>query len=167
MSQLYSPDPASIGRFSGAQKQWRDPRSFLEAPHDAIECASSRAPLLSLIRQLAWLQGHSQNLPRWLAWEPIGSALPCLAAAVIHCRPLQAGARWLELLLLLLLLLLLILQLLLLLLLLVLLQRPNEFYTESDRTIWCTGTPNNRLLYIDWDSIQQLWYCSKDDVFPL
>ena len=25
--------------------------------HDAIECASSRAPLPSLIRQLAWLQG--------------------------------------------------------------------------------------------------------------
>ena len=86
---------------------------------------------------------------------------------MIHCRPLQAGARWRELVLLLLLLLLLLLQLLLLLLLLLLLQRPNEFHTESDRTIWCTGTPNNRLLYIHWDSIQQLWYCSKDDNFPL
>ena len=86
---------------------------------------------------------------------------------MIHCSPLQAGARWRKLLLLILRLLLLLLQLLLLLLFLILLlQRPNEFNTESDRIIWSTGTPNNRLLYINWDSIQQLWYCSKDDTFP-
>ena len=54
-------------------------------------------------------------------------------------------------------------KLLLLLLLLLLMQRPNEFHTESDHTIWWTGTPNNCLLYIHWDSIPQLWYCGKDD----
>ena len=75
---------------------------------------------------------------------------------MIHCRPLQAGARWRELVLLLLLLLLLLLQLLLLLLLLLLLQRPNEFHTESDRTTWFTGSPNNSLLCILLVSIQQL-----------
>ena len=29
--------------------------------HDAIECASSRAPLLSLIRHFEWLQGYDQG----------------------------------------------------------------------------------------------------------
>ena len=91
-----------------------------------------------------------------LGADRISPALPCLAAAVIHCRPLQAGARWREILLLLLLLPLLLLQLLPLLLLLLLLQRPNEFHKESDRAIWCTGTPNNCLFYIHFDSIQQL-----------
>ena len=47
-----------------------------------------------------------------------------------------------------------------------LLQRPNEIHTEYNRTIWCTGTPNNCLIYIHPDSTQQLWYCSKDDIFP-
>ena len=66
----------------------------------------------------------------------------------------MADARWRELLLLLLLILLLLLLLLVLLLLQLLLQRPNEFHTESDRTIWCTGSPNNPLSDIHWVSIR-------------
>ena len=89
---------------------------------------------------------------------------------MIHCRPLQAGARWRELVLLLLLLLLLLLQLLLLLLLLLLLQRPNEFHTESDRTIWCTGTPNKTLSDPHKAIVQHFAYAITDDLlggFPV
>ena len=51
-------------------------------------------------------------------------------------------------------------------LLLLLLQTLNELKTESDRTIWCTGSPNNPILDIHWVSIEQLWYRSTDNFFP-
>ena len=74
------------------------PEHSLCPMHNAIECASSQAPLPSLIRQLAWLQGYdlrqSQLIPSFpanSAWEPIESARPCVAAAVINCILFQIG----------------------------------------------------------------------------
>ena len=117
-----------------------------------------------------WNLPSSAAEPVWLirlGADRISPALSCRCCrdTAGYRRPTPDGDNYyfylLELLLLQLVLLLLrILLLLLRLLLLLLLQRPNEFHTESDRTIWCTGSPNNPLLDLHWVSAHQLVYCT-------
>ena len=92
--------------------------------------------------------------PPWRQSDQPCLVLPPLYRHYCYCRPTPDDGNYYYYLIVLRLLQLLLL--LLQLLLLLLLQRPNEFYTESDHCTWYTVHSNNPMLHLQRVSIQQL-----------